>query len=58
MQFELLERLRMYKRYVCESDKIFLDFNESATLAFACSNFSHRVTTALSKQWEKHTLYI
>lgn len=48
----------MYKRYVCESDKIFLDFNESATLAFACSNFSHRVTTALSKQWEKHTLYI
>lgn len=24
LQFELLERIRMYKKYVCEDDKIFM----------------------------------
>lgn len=27
LQFELLERIRMYKKYVCEGDKIFMEFD-------------------------------
>lgn len=48
----------MYKKYVCESDKIFLDFNDVAELAFISNNFSHSVTDELSKLHDRHKLYI
>lgn len=48
----------MYKKYVCELDKIFLDFDEQAELTFITNNFNHKLCSQLGKLYEKNKLYI
>ena len=48
----------MYKKYVCEGDKIFMEFDESAELTFLSSNFNHPSTAALPKLWERKKLFL
>ena len=58
IQFELLERIRLYKKYVCEDNKIFMDFNEEAELTFCSHNFNHLLTHNLSKLFENENLVL
>lgn len=53
IQFELLERIRLYKKYVCEDNKIFMDFNEEAELTFCSHNFTHPLTYNLPKLFDQ-----
>jgi hypothetical protein len=48
----------MYKKYVCEGDKIFMDFDERANLTFLSSNFTHPFVQQLPKLWERKKLFI
>jgi hypothetical protein len=48
----------MYKKYVCELDKLFLDFDERAELTFITNNFNHKISSQLGKLYEKNKLYI
>lgn len=48
----------MYKKYVCEGDKIFMEFDESAELAFLSNNFSHPLFKRLPQLWERKKMFI
>ena len=58
LQFQLLERIRMYKKYVCESDKIFMEFDQSAELTFLSCNFQHPFVAQIPKLWERKKLFL
>ena len=58
LQFELLERIRMYKKYACEEATVFMEFDEKAELTFISNNFSHRFCTDLPKLQQQNRLYI
>ena len=51
LQFQLLERIRMYKKYVCDNEKIFMEFDANAELTFVSRNFQHSYVMQLPQLW-------